>query len=242
MNKINRSGHAIVMAMLLSCVFVTAFAEEIIMDAPAEAAPAKEAAVSADVPASKQELMQQAADGDVAQLRVVNEVQPPVVNEAQPSDGKDIQPHNKFMKPNRMQMHASVTNQKSGFGFLEENQRKPGVVKLKSGLQYKVLKAGEGTKATEKDVVSCQYRGTLVDGTVFEQSAAGKPSSIKVAPLMPGLKEAIKLMPIGSKWQVYMPPELGFGSAGKLPKVGPDSVLIYDLELLAVNSSTVTQR
>ncbi len=193
------------------------YAEEALaapIDAASEATAGEEAVVPADVPASKQELMQQAADGDVAQPRV-----------------------RKFMKPNRSQLHQSVTNQKSGYGFLDENQRKPGVVKLKNGLQYKVLKPGAGAKPTENDVVKCQYKGSLIDGTVFEQSAAGSPSNIKVSALIPGLKEALKLMPVGSKWQVFLPPDLGFGLAGKAPKVGPDAVLIYDLELLAVNAA-----
>jgi FKBP-type peptidyl-prolyl cis-trans isomerase len=73
---------------------------------------------------------------------------------------------------------------------------------------------------------------------VFEQSDPAKPASIQVEPLVPGLKEAIKLMPVGSKWEVYIPAELGFGSAGKPPKVGPDAVIIYELELLGIVSST----
>jgi FKBP-type peptidyl-prolyl cis-trans isomerase FklB len=135
-------------------------------------------------------------------------------------------------------MKASVANTKSGYAFLDENQRKPGVIKLKSGLQYKVIKAGSGIKPTDKDVIKCHYRGTLIDGTVFEQSDPAKPASIQVEPLVPGLKEAIKLMPVGSKWEVYIPAELGFGSAGKPPKVGPDAVIIYELELLGLVSST----
>jgi FKBP-type peptidyl-prolyl cis-trans isomerase len=168
-----------------------------------------------DVPASKQELMQQAADGEVPVPRVRT-----------------------FVKPNRSLMKASVANTKSGYAFLDENQRKPGVIKLKSGLQYKVIKAGVGVKPTDKDVVKCRYRGTLIDGTVFEQSDPAKPASIQVEPLVPGLKEAIKLMPVGSKWEVYIPAELGFGSVGKPPKVGPDAVIIYELELLGLASST----
>jgi FKBP-type peptidyl-prolyl cis-trans isomerase len=168
-----------------------------------------------DVPASKQELMQQSADGEVSVPRVRT-----------------------FVKPNRSLMKASVANTKSGYAFLDENQRKPGVIKLKSGLQYKVIKAGVGVKPTDKDVVKCRYRGTLIDGTMFEQSDAAKPASIQVEPLVPGLKEAIKLMPVGSKWEVYIPAELGFGSAGKPPKVGPDAVIIYELELLGLASST----
>ncbi len=173
---------------------------------------AEEAPISADVPVSKQELMQQAADGEVSVPRV-----------------------RKFVKPNRMLMHESVVNSKAGFSFLDENSRKSGVIKLKSGLQYKVLKAGAGGKPKEEDIVSCAYKGSLIDGTVFEQSELGKPAAVKVAPLTAGLKEAIKLMTVGSKWEVYIPSELGFGSAGKSPKVGPDAVLVYNLELFAIN-------
>ncbi|MFM9836299.1 MAG: FKBP-type peptidyl-prolyl cis-trans isomerase [Methylophilaceae bacterium] len=208
--------------LMLTFAYPT-YAEEIVVPAdataPDAAAAGEEAPVAVDVPASKQELMQQAADGDVAQPRV-----------------------RKFMKPNRSQLHASVYNQKSGYGFLDENQRKPGVVKLKSGLQYRVIKAGVGVKPTDTDFIQAQYRGTLVDGTVFEQSSAGKSSTIKMSALIPGLKEALKLMPAGSKWQVYIPAELGFGAAGNPPKVGPDAVLIYDLELLGTTLAASDKR
>lgn len=161
--------------------------------------------------ASTKELMKQAGDGEVSVPRV-----------------------RKFVKPNRMLMHASVLNTKAELAFMDENARKPGVVKLKSGLQYKVIKAGAGAKPKDEDAVKCHYKGTLVDGTMFEQSDVSKPATIKVAPLVPGLKEAIKLMPVGSKWEVYIPSQLGFGSAGKPPKVGPDALVIYNLELLEV--------
>ena len=215
MKKIN--GLFVLIVLFSSPVF----AEEDLV-APAETAASEEAAVPADVPASKQELMQQAADGDVAEPRIAS---------------KAAAPTKKFAKPNRSQLHQSVNNQKAGYGFLDENQRKLGVTTLKSGLQYKILRAGQGAKPTEKDVVKCQYRGALVDGTVFEQSPLGNPSNIKVAALIPGLKEALKLMPAGSKWQVFLPPDLGFGAAGKSPKVGSDAVLIYDIDLLGVTGA-----
>lgn len=149
----------------------------------------------------------------------------------------NVTPHiRKTVNPNRVVMKASVANLKVGNAFLDDNMHKPGVVKLKSGLQYKVIKAGAGAKPKENDVVLCNYRGTLVDGAVFEQSEAGKPASVKVAPLIAGLKEAIKLMPVGSKWEIYMPSELGFGGVGNMPKVGPDAVLIYELEVLKINA------
>jgi FKBP-type peptidyl-prolyl cis-trans isomerase FklB len=194
----------LIMALLLSCALISS---AVIAD--------EEAAIPADTPVSAQELMTQAADGEVAMPRV----------------------RKKFAKPSRMQMQASVTNSKAGYAFLDENQRKPGVVKLKSGLQYKVIKPGAGAKPTDGDIVQCKFQGSLVDGTVFEESAAGKPANIKVTPLVAGLKEAIKLMSVGAKWQIYIPSELGFGSAGKPPKVGPEATLIYDLELLGVSSA-----
>jgi FKBP-type peptidyl-prolyl cis-trans isomerase len=189
-------------ALMLPCMIMTlpVMAEEVPMP---------------DVPAVKQELMQQAADGEVAVPRVRT-----------------------FVKPNRSLMKASVLNTKTGYAFLDENQRKPGVITLKSGLQYKVIKAGSGVKPTDKDVVKCRYLGKLIDGTVFEQSDVTKPASIEVEPLVPGLKEAIKLMAVGSKWEVYIPSELAFGSAGKPPNVGPEAVVIYELELLGLVSST----
>lgn len=178
----------------------------------------EEGAVTVDTPANAQELMQQAGDGEVAVPRV-----------------------RKFVKPNRMLMKASVANTKVGYAFFEENKRKPGVVTLKSGLQYKVLRAGKGVKPTETDLVKCQYKGALIDGAIFEQSEEGKPANVKVAMLNPGLKEVLMLMPIGSKWEVYIPGELGFGSAGKPPKVGPDATLIYDLELLGIVTPVSTK-
>lgn len=176
-------------------------------------------AAPVDAPPNTEQIMQQAADGDVAVPRV-----------------------RKFVKPNRVLMKASVANLKVGSAFMDENQYKPGVVKLKSGLQYKVIKAGSGRKPDENDVVSCHYSGALLDETVFEKSEPGKPAVIKVAPLIPGLKEAIKLMPVGSKWEIYIPPELGFGSAGNPPKVGPDAVLVYQLELLGITPAASNKR
>jgi FKBP-type peptidyl-prolyl cis-trans isomerase len=197
----------------------------------------EEAAIPADTADKNVELMQQAADGEVAMPRPSGNATMSDSATDGTTDSPAPQTPKKLIKPNRMLMHASVNNTKAGYAFMDENQRKPGVIKLKSGLQYKVIKAGLGAKPSQNDSVKCQYRGALVDGTVFEDSK-GKPANISVAPLAAGLKEAILLMPTGSKWEVYVPSELGFGSAGKPPKVGPEAVLVYNLELLAINSST----
>lgn len=206
--------------LMVSCVLISSLvmAEE-------------EAAVPADTADKNVELMQQAADGEVVMPRPSSDAS---MSESAASSPKPQQ-KKKLIKPNRMLMHASVNNSKAGYAFMDENQRKPGVIKLKSGLQYKIIKAGTGAKPNESDSVKCQYRGALIDGTVFEDSK-GKPANIAVAPLVPGLKEALKLMTVGSKWEAYIPSELGFGSAGKPPKVGPEAVLVYNLELLAINA------
>lgn len=122
-------------------------------------------------------------------------------------------------------------DKKIGDNFRAKNKLKHGVVTLADGLQYKILKAGNGKKPTEADTVECQYRGTLVDGTEFDSSyRLGKPVDFKVSKLIPGWQEALKLMPVGSKWQIVVPPQLAYGnrSAGR---IGPNSTLIFDLEL-----------
>jgi FKBP-type peptidyl-prolyl cis-trans isomerase len=130
---------------------------------------------------------------------------------------------------------ASADNKRKGDAFLEENKKKEGVVALPSGLQYKILKAGDGKKPTDADMVECQYRGTLIDGTEFDSSYwSGKPAVLKVAGLIPGWTEALKLMPVGSKWQLFIPPQLAYGERGASRDVGPNATLIFELELLAI--------
>ena len=102
---------------------------------------------------------------------------------------------------------ATIENKKKGDAFLAENKTKEGVVTLPSGLQYKILKAGEGRKPTEADTVEVNYRGTLLDGTEFDSSEPGQPATFKVkGGVIPGWTEALLLMPVGSKWQLFVPP------------------------------------
>jgi FKBP-type peptidyl-prolyl cis-trans isomerase len=130
---------------------------------------------------------------------------------------------------------AAADNKKKGDAFLEENKKKEGVVTLPSGLQYKILTAGEGKKPTDADMVECQYRGTLINGTEFDSSYwAGKPATLKVTGLIPGWTEALKLMPVGSKWQLFIPPQLAYGERGASRDVGPNATLIFELDLLAI--------
>jgi FKBP-type peptidyl-prolyl cis-trans isomerase len=129
---------------------------------------------------------------------------------------------------------AVMDNQQKGTAFLAENKTLPGVVTLPSGLQYRILKTGDGRKPMAGDTVTCNYRGTLIDGTEFDSSAPGHPSTFAVAAVIPGWREALKLMPAGSKWQLFIPHQLAYGERGKGNTIGPDETLIFEVELLAI--------
>lgn len=127
-------------------------------------------------------------------------------------------------------------NRKMGEDFLAENRSQEGVVTLPSGLQYKILRAGSGRKPTDADTVECHYRATLVNGVEFNSSyRTGQPATLKVDGLIPGWAEALKLMPIGSKWQLFIPPKLAYGERGAAGRhVGPNTTIILELELLDI--------
>ncbi len=126
-------------------------------------------------------------------------------------------------------------NKKEGDAFLAQNKGKQGVVTLPSGLQYRVIKNAEGKKPTGADTVDYNYRGTLVNGTEFDSSRhTGKPATFKVSGVIPGLQEALKVMPVGSTWQIVVPSQLGYGQRGNGSMVGPNAVLIFEVELLAI--------
>jgi FKBP-type peptidyl-prolyl cis-trans isomerase FklB len=128
-------------------------------------------------------------------------------------------------------------NQKAGAAFLAENTKKDGVVTLPSGLQYKILKQGDGNKPSETDIVECNYRGTLIDGTEFDSSnRIGKPVQFKVSGVMAGWQEALKLMPVGSKWQLFIPPQLAYAQTGAGRDIGPNATLIFEVELLGIQA------
>lgn len=130
---------------------------------------------------------------------------------------------------------AAENNKKAGEAFLADNKTKEGVVTLPSGLQYKILKAGEGKTPTDADTVECNYRGTLINGAEFDSSyRRGQPATFKVTGVIPGWREALKLMPVGSKWQIFIPPQLAYGERGVGRDIGPNATLIFDLELLAI--------
>ena len=131
---------------------------------------------------------------------------------------------------------AALENRKKGEAFLAENRTRDGVVTLPSGLQYKILKASDGKKPTDIDTVLCNYRGTLIDGTEFDNTLeTGKAMSFKVSEgVIPGWREALKLMPVGSKWLFFIPPQLAYGERGAGRSIGPNETLIFEVELLAI--------
>ena len=137
----------------------------------------------------------------------------------------------------KMMNEKIAANRAAGKAFLDENAKKPGVVKLTSGLQYLILKVGTGTvKPTLKSTVRCHYHGTLITGEVFDSSVQrGEPISFPLNGVIKGWQDAVQLMTVGSKWRLFIPSELAYGerSAGAL--IGPGSTLIFDVELLDIN-------
>ena len=139
---------------------------------------------------------------------------------------------------------AADLNKKAGTYFLEANKAKEGVVTLPSGLQYKILTAGTGPKPAATDTVSCNYRGTLLDGTEFDSSyKRGQPASFPVTGVIKGWTEALQLMPVGSKWQLYIPPDLAYGDRGADPRsgIGPGATLIFEVELLSIQDKAKSE-
>ena len=130
---------------------------------------------------------------------------------------------------------ASEANKKAGDEFLAQNKAKDGVVAQPSGLQYKILTPGNGPKPTETDSVVCNYRGTLLDGTEFDSSyKRGQPATIPVNGVIKGWAEALQLMPVGSKWQLWIPAELAYGDRGAGGMIGPNSTLVFEVELISI--------
>lgn len=134
----------------------------------------------------------------------------------------------------KTQKTAAEQNKKDGDAFLAENKKKKGVVTTKSGLQYKILTEGKGKKPTENDTVEVNYKGTFIDGKVFDSSKPGQPATLKAKQVIPGWQEALKLMPAGSKWQLFIPSDLAYGMKGAGSTIGPNTTLIFEVELVAI--------
>ena len=130
---------------------------------------------------------------------------------------------------------AGDTNRKAGEAFLEANKAKEGVKTLPDGLQYKVLQEGTGPKPTASDTVTVNYRGTLVNGKEFDSSyKRGQPATFPVGGVIKGWTEALQLMPVGSKWQLFIPSELAYGDRSPSPDIGPGDTLIFEVELISI--------
>jgi FKBP-type peptidyl-prolyl cis-trans isomerase FklB len=130
---------------------------------------------------------------------------------------------------------AGDKNKAEGDTFLAANKAKPGVVTLPSGLQYRILTAGTGKKPTAADTVVCQYRGTLIDGKEFDSSyKSGQPATFPIGKVIRGWTEVLQLMPVGSKWKVFIPSNLAYAERGAGADIGPNATLIFEIELIAI--------
>jgi FKBP-type peptidyl-prolyl cis-trans isomerase FklB len=131
---------------------------------------------------------------------------------------------------------AAGPNKEAGRKFLEENKKRAGVVELPSGLQYEILKDGNGQSPTASSTVTTHYTGTLMDGTVFDSSVErGQPAQFPVNGVIKGWTEALQLMKPGSKWKLYIPSDLAYGDGGSPPKIQPGATLIFEVELISVD-------
>ena len=148
------------------------------------------------------------------------------------------------LKEVQMALHAkheeamvavAATNKKEGDAFLKTNASQKDVGVLPSGLQYKILKQGTGPKPAPTDTVECNYRGTLINGKEFDSSEKhGGPASFEVGKVIKGWTEALQLMPVGSKWELFVPANLAYGDRGAGTDIGPNATLIFDVELLGI--------
>ena len=134
-----------------------------------------------------------------------------------------------------LEAKMNAENIEKGKAFFAENAKREGVVTLPSGLQYEIIKEGNGIKPNANDQVKCHYEGTLIDGTLFDSSIKrGQPTVFGVSQVIKGWVEALQLMPEGSKWKLYIPSELGYGSQQAGEMIPPYSTLIFEVELIKV--------
>ena len=143
----------------------------------------------------------------------------------------------KFQEEESKQLAAMAEkNLAEGKKFLEENKGKEGVTELPSGLQYKIVSEGDGEKPTADSTVTVHYRGMLLDGTEFDSSySRGEPIQLQLARVIKGWQEALPLMKVNSKWQIYVPADLAYGAHGAGNAIGPNAALIFDIELISIN-------
>lgn len=135
----------------------------------------------------------------------------------------------------KLQEDLSRKNLEEGIAFLSKNKENPGVITLPSGLQYEILTEGSGKKPSLTDRVKCHYQGSLINGFVFDSSIQrGEPAVFGVDQVIPGWVEALQLMPVGSRWKLYIPSDLGYGAQGAGEVIPPNSALIFEIELIDI--------
>lgn len=140
----------------------------------------------------------------------------------------------RFMQENAQK--KGTANLEKGKKFMEDNGKKEGVVTLPSGLQYQIIKAGTGSKPSAADKVTVHYHGTLIDGKVFDSSVQrGQPAQFPVNQVIPGWTEALQLMPVGSKWKLWIPANLAYGERSPGGVIGPNETLVFDVELISID-------
>ena len=136
----------------------------------------------------------------------------------------------------QMKNEKAAANLQAGEAFLAANKEKPGVTVLPSGLQYQVLVEGNGPKPKASNNVTCHYHGTLIDGTVFDSSVKrGQPATFPLNAVIKGWTEGLQLMGTGSKWRFFIPADLGYGERQVSAQIGPNSTLIFDVELISIS-------
>jgi FKBP-type peptidyl-prolyl cis-trans isomerase FklB len=139
-------------------------------------------------------------------------------------------------KLSQLKSEKAAANLKAGQDFLDANKQKPGIVALPSGLQYEVMTMGEGPNPSATSKVTCHYHGTLIDGTVFDSSVRrGQPATFPLNMVIKGWTEGLQLMPEGSKWRFFIPPHLGYGDRQVSAQIGPNSTLIFEVELIGIS-------
>lgn len=165
-------------------------------------------------------------DGSAGKARLTEEEAKAVLNDVQNDVRKEQQEKAKQL---------GEKNKADGAKFLAANKSKEGVKTLASGMQYKVITEGTGPKPTAADTVVCNYRGTLIDGTEFDSSyKRGEPATFPVGGVIKGWTEALQLMPVGSKWQLFIPSDLAYGEHGAGAEIGPNATLIFEVELISI--------
>lgn len=190
------------------------------------------------------------AEALAAGLKAVISRTPPLLTDQQAQEAMSafrtemMNKRNERMKAQQEQMKAQAEKGKQeGVAFLTENKKKEGVTVLPSGLQYKVYTTGTGSKPTTNDTVVAHYRGTFIDGKEFDSSyRTGGPVSFKLNQVIKGWQEALQLMPVGSKWKLFVPAELGYGETGQPPKIPAHAALVFDVELVRIEDPAAANK